>query len=338
MQISDRILDDLLRKVFQRLLASKHQITASRPGTARELIGVLLKLERPRTRLSRSETRGRAFSCLGEFLWYLSGDNQLDFIRYYIKDYEKESDDRKTVYGGYGPRIFRQRGHNQLENVIALLSKQPTSRRAVIQLFDAEDIAGKERQSDIPCTCTLQFMLRKDKLHLIASMRSNDAFKGLPHDVFAFTMLQEVVARTLGVDVGPYRQFVGNLHLYDYNEVAAQQYIDEGFQATVEMPAMPERDPWPSIRAVLAAEARIRARETLDANACGVGDYWADLIRLLQIFSAKDPKTIEALKAKMVFGGYASYIHAIHQRRSRQKKNGAQPSETSTEPVIVEGV
>jgi thymidylate synthase len=136
MQISDRILDDLLRKVFQRLLASKHQITASRPGTARELIGVLLKLERPRARLSRSETRGRAFSCLGEFLWYLSGDNQLDFIRYYIKDYEKESDDGKTVYGGYGPRIFCQRGHNQLENVIKLLSKQPTSRRAVIQLFD----------------------------------------------------------------------------------------------------------------------------------------------------------------------------------------------------------
>jgi thymidylate synthase len=338
MQISDRILDDLLRKVFQRLLASKHQITASRPGTARELIGVLLKLERPRARLSRSETRGRAFSCLGEFLWYLSGDNQLDFIRYYIKDYEKESDDGKTVYGGYGPRIFCQRGHNQLENVIKLLSKQPTSRRAVIQLFDAEDIAGKVRRTDIPCTCTLQFMLREDKLHLIASMRSNDAYKGLPHDIFAFTMLQEVAARMLGVDVGPYRQFVGNLHLYDYNEIAAQQYIDEGFQATVAMPAMPACDPWPSIQAVLAAEARIRAGERLDADACGVGDYWADLIRLLQIFSAKDPKTIEALKAKMVFGGYASYIQAIRQRRSRPKKNGAPPTETSTEPVIVEGV
>ena len=336
MQISDRILDDLLRKVFRRLLASKHQITASR-GATRELIGVLLKLERPRARLSRSETRGRAFSCLGEFLWYLSGDNQLDFIRYYIKDYQKESDDGKTVYGGYGPRIFCQRGHNQLENVITLLSKQPTSRRAVIQLFNAEDIAGKERRREIPCTCTLQFMLRDDKLHLIVSMRSNDAFKGLPHDIFAFTMLQEVVARTLGVDVGPYQQFVGNLHLYDENEGAAQRYIDEGFQSTVEMPVMPECDPWPSIRTVLAAEARIRAGEPLNADACGAGDYWADLIRLLQIFSAKDPKTVEALKAKMVFGGYASYIQVIRQRRSRPKKNEAPPTETSTEPVIVEG-
>jgi thymidylate synthase len=240
------------------------------------------------------------------------------------------------VYGGYGPRIFCQRGHNQVENVIGLLSKQPTTRRAVIQLLNAEDIAGKERRREIPCTYTLQFMVREGKLHLIASMRSNDAFKGLPHDIFAFTMLQEVVARTLGIDVGPYQQFVGNLHLYDDDEVAAQQYIDEGFQATVAMPAMPEADPWPSIRTVLTAEARIRAGETLDANDCGVDDYWADLIRLLQIFSVKDPKTIEALKAKMVFGGYASYIQT-RQRRSRLKKSEA-PAATSTEPVIVEGV
>ncbi len=108
MQISDRILDDLLRKAFRKLLASKHRAEATRGG-ARELIGVLLKLERPRARLSRSETRGRAFSCLGELLWYLSGDNQLDFIRHYIKKYEDESEDKKTVYGGYGPRIFCQR-------------------------------------------------------------------------------------------------------------------------------------------------------------------------------------------------------------------------------------
>jgi thymidylate synthase len=104
------------------------------------------------------------------------------------------------------------------------------------------------------------------------------------------------------------------------------------------MPAMPDGDPWPSIRTVMAAEARIRAGEAFDANDCGVEAYWADLIRLLQIFSAKDSKTVEALKAKMVFGGYASYIQVIHQRRSRPKKNDTPPTETSTEPAIVEGV
>ena len=108
MRTSGKILDDLLRKVLTKLLASTNQITTSR-GPAREITGVLLELERPLARLSRSETRGRPFSSLGEFFWYLSRDNKLDFIRYYIPDYDNETEDGETIYGGYGPRIFRQR-------------------------------------------------------------------------------------------------------------------------------------------------------------------------------------------------------------------------------------
>jgi thymidylate synthase len=334
MQISDRILDDLLRKVLRKLLASKNRSTATR-GPARELVGVLLKLERPLARLSRSETRGRAFSCLGEFLWYLSGDNQLDFIHHYIPAYDRESEDNKTVYGGYGPRIFNQRGHNQLENVIALLRKHPGSRRAVIQLFNAEDL-GTPRHREIPCTNTMQFLVRDNKLHLITTMRSNDAYMGLPHDIFCFTMLQEVMARTLGVDVGAYQQCVGSLHLYDRDQAKAQQYIDEGFQSIVPMPAMPSGDPWSSIKTLLNVEARIRRGEKIDANLCGVGEYWADLIRLLQIFAASgDHRKIEALKAKMVFDGYSPYIET-RKRRSALKPNRL--SDTATfGPVIAKG-
>jgi thymidylate synthase len=234
-------------------------------------------------------------------------------------------------YGGYGPRIFGQRGNNQLENVIALLREHPVSRRAVIQLFNAEDL-GVPRHPDIPCTCTLQFLMRDNKLHLITTMRSNDAYMGLPHDIFCFTMLQEALARTLGVELGSYQQFVGNLHLYERDAVKAQQYIDEGFQSTLPMPAMPSGDPWPSIKALLDVEARIRGGEKIDAKACGVSEYWADLIRLLQIFAATgDHRKIETLKAKMVFGGYAPYIEA-RKRRSPAKQN---QSPVTVAPVAV---
>lgn len=247
MRISGRILDDLLRKVFPKLLASTNQIKPSRLE-ANELIGVLLELERPLARLSRSETRGRPFSSLGEFLWYLSRDNRLDFIRYYISAYDHETEDGETIYGGYGRRIFRQRGQDQLHNVITLLRTNPTSRRAVIQLFNAEDI--ERRHKEIPCTCTLQFLIRRNRLHMLTTMRSNDAYLGLPHDIFCFTMFQEVVARTLGIGLGPYKHFVGSLHLYDRDREDAQQFLDEGVQATVPMPQMPRGDPWPSIQKI----------------------------------------------------------------------------------------
>src|SRR5690606_18825384 len=135
-----------------------------------------------------------------ELLWYLSGSNKLDFICYYLRHYKKFSDDGKTIHGGYGPRLFDLRGNNQIENIISLLRRKRDSRQAVIQLFDANDLA--EEHKDIPCTCTLQFLVRQDRLHLVTSMRSNDAFWGLPHDIFSFTMLQEIMARSLDLEIG----------------------------------------------------------------------------------------------------------------------------------------
>jgi thymidylate synthase len=308
MRISGKILDDLLRKVLTKLLASTNQIMTSR-GPAREITGVLLELQRPLARLSRSETRGRPFSSLGEFLWYLSRDNRLDFIRHYIPDYDDETEDGETIHGGYGPRIFRQRCQDQMRNVVTQLRGNPTSRRAVIQIFNAEDI--ERRHTEIPCTCTFQFLIRRNRLHMLTTMRSNDAYIGLPHDIFCFTLLQEVLARTLGVALGPYSHFVGSLHLYDENREEAQQYLYEGVQATIAMPAMPSGDPWLAIRKVLDAEFRIRRGEGIDADEWGVGSYWADLIRLLQVYAARRSGAkarIKALKAKMASTTFSPYI------------------------------
>ena len=47
------------------------------------------------------------------------------------------------------------------------------TRQAVIQIFDAADV--RARRVDVPCTCTVQFLPRAGKLHVVTSMRSNDA-------------------------------------------------------------------------------------------------------------------------------------------------------------------
>lgn len=149
-------LDDLLRRVFDRLLRSGRSTGPSR-GDALELIGTVLELTNPRARLSRTETKGTLFSCLGEFLWYMSGTRDIHFISHYIPDYSKFSGNRP--HGAYGPRIFRMRGkYNQYTRVRDLLRERPDTRRAVIQLFNAEDI--ERDYKDVPCTCTVQLLLR----------------------------------------------------------------------------------------------------------------------------------------------------------------------------------
>src|SRR5690349_7818730 len=119
MHISRPTVDDLLQTVIRRLLKSKNRIKPSR-GAATELSGVLLEITNPRARLSRSEVRGRLFSCLGELLWYLSKTNDLSFITYYVDHYHEESEDGRTIYGGYGPRLFDMRGQDQVSNVLSL--------------------------------------------------------------------------------------------------------------------------------------------------------------------------------------------------------------------------
>ena len=226
MFISAKTLDDLLRQTFTRLIKQGVSVTSTR-GISSELIGVMLELKNPRARLSRTETKGKVFSGLAELLWYLSGSNELAFIGYYLTKYKSESDDGLTIFGGYGPRLFDNRGIDQIANVVALLSEKGESRRAVIQLFNAEDIAAPHK--DIPCTCLLQFMRRKNRLHMVVYMRSNDAFWGLPHDVFAFTMLQELIASKLGISLGTYRHAVGSLHIYEDRIPDAQIYLNEGW-------------------------------------------------------------------------------------------------------------
>src|SRR5216684_3838299 len=216
MHIIQETLDDLLRDVFQRLMQSPVHVQSSK-GRNRELAGALLEIRKPTARLSRTESKGTVFSCLGETLWYLARSNRLDFIEYYLPTYKEFSDDGRTVYGAYGPRLFRMRGKvDQIDSVIRLLKRKPRTRQAVIQLFNAEDILSPHE--DIPCTCTLQFLIRADRLHMLTHMRSNDAFLGLPHDVFAFTFLQEIIARSVGVELGLYKHAVGSLHLYDKHQ------------------------------------------------------------------------------------------------------------------------
>jgi len=48
-------------------------------------------------------------------------------------------------------------------------------------------------------------------------MRSNDAWLGLPYDVFCFTTLQKIVAAALGIECDWYQHQVGSMHLYGRN-------------------------------------------------------------------------------------------------------------------------
>lgn len=303
-------LDDLLRSAYQAIERGG-QATSPTRGAAREVVGCCLELTNPRARLSRTETRRREVSTIAELCWYLSGSNAGAPIVFYLQQYAKDMEEDGTIHGGYGPRLFGTAPDARLRTVIHSLKANPSSRRAVVQIFDHTDL-GPERFKDVPCTCTLQFLLRDDGVHLVVNMRSNDAVRGLPHDVFAFTMLQELVARSLDVEVGRYIHMVGSLHVYDRDQDVVANYLGEGWQSTIEMPPMPLGDPWDNVSQLLAAEAQIRGFTPFEAIKLPADDYWADLARVLAAWVAKkkrqQPELSAAIRSKISLDSFRDFI------------------------------
>lgn len=321
MEIEHDSLDEVLIELYEALLRSPLKNKGSR-GENIDLLGVALRIRKPRARLSRSENRGRPFSALGELLWYLSGTDKLEFIEPYVPRYKDDARDG-VLHGAYGPRLFTMRGKfNQLENITTLLRKRDWSRRAVIQLFDAEDIS--EDFPEVPCTTTLQFHVRNGALNLSVSMRSNDAYWGLPHDVFCFTMLQEMMAKRLGLELGEYYHYAGSMHFYENVVKGLEDYVAEGFQKIVEMPHMPDGDPFKIVPDLLIAEARIRGGELVTASELFSETYWADIVRLVQVFWARDDEErLNDLKGQFAHSAYREYLEGIrHRAKKRAESRG----------------
>ncbi len=153
---------------------------------------------------------------VAEWLWMAAGMDDVETIAFFNKNIAQFSDDGRTFYGAYGPRIAAQ-----LSYVIETLRRDRDSRQAVLMIWQPAPPATR----DVPCTLSLQLLLRRDKLELIATMRSSDAWLGLPYDLFNFTRLQAGIAAELGVGPGPATLVLGSSHLYEPHYGPAEELV-----------------------------------------------------------------------------------------------------------------
>lgn len=181
----------------------------------RELQNVTLTLTDPSQRYPRLRGRNaNIFALIAETIWVISGRHDLRFIQAYLPRMADFSDDGLTLSGGYGPRIRNWSGVDQLRAVVETLRADPSSRRAVVALFDpARD--HDQSKKDIPCCNVLHFTTSEGRLHLSVFSRSMDIMWGSAINFYEWTTLQESVAFWLGMPVGEYCHSVGSLHIYD---------------------------------------------------------------------------------------------------------------------------
>jgi len=214
-------IDEAYANVVEKVLQWGHQASTFDSRTnevevSKELIASSFTLTDPLDRiLYNSVRRFNMASAVGRFALMIAATDDIERFAVYDPRVRNYSDNGKTLDGSdYGKRLFRAGEHNidQIEAIIEQL-KVPGSRRAAATIYGPEDLTRKSK--DIPCVLDIHYMIRGGRLISLTHMRSNNLYSLVPYNVFEFTMLAELIASTLRVELGPYVHISDSLHIYD---------------------------------------------------------------------------------------------------------------------------
>lgn len=159
------------------------------------------------------------FFHLIEAVWMLAGRDDSGFLTPYVPRYASYAEPTGEVHGAYGLRWRSQFGFDQLAAVAVRLRRDPTTRQAVIAMWDpscptgANDLQGDWH--DRPCNTHLYLRVRENVLDMTVCCRSNDVLWGAyGANVVHFSVLQECLAAMSGFEVGYLHQLSNNYHVY----------------------------------------------------------------------------------------------------------------------------
>lgn len=208
----------------------------------------------------------------GELLWFLSGKTDLPSLRKYQNkpegshtiwsdDFEKfwktsNTDFRLDQQGGfiYGQQLRQWRSsdkndecHDQLitliNNIKAVKENplHPMARRLICSFWNPYDhTVGDKKWCALPaCHTDFQCVVRKNKLNLRFSMRSNDVFLGNPFNMASYGLLCHILAKLTGLDVGKLIFFGTDVHIYSNHIDQVKEQISRTSRSIPKL-ALPE--------------------------------------------------------------------------------------------------
>lgn len=182
----------------------------TRLGPSKEVAPAVIRLNNPLDALPLQTGRGIVSALAAvEALSLIAEEADPRLFVAAAPHYAKYVDpDTKELEVAYGPRIGPQMAWAEHR-----LRTAPDCRQAHVDLWHYElDRPGLRAY---PCVTSCGFYIRDGALDMFVEMRSNDAWMGLPYDMFAFAQLQVTLAGVLTIPVGRYHHYARSLHLYE---------------------------------------------------------------------------------------------------------------------------
>ncbi|HEY6731151.1 MAG TPA: thymidylate synthase [Solirubrobacterales bacterium] len=242
---------------------------------------------------------------VARLVWHLAGRSELAAIAFYEPRAQLFSDDDQVLPGSNtGARLLGATdGVDQIAGLISRLRADASTRRAAATVWRPEDAVRDSR--DIPCTAGLTCHIRGGQLLTTVSMRSNNALRLLPYNLFEFTMLAELIAAELEVEPGPYWHTVNSLHVFAADFEAANALTQANRGDSPAMAPMPGPGAIEEAACLAEHEARLRAAFEADARSQlktlvrhaerDLHPYWFGLYSVLALFCARRAKAGDAV-------------------------------------------
>jgi thymidylate synthase len=284
-------LAQLVEKGTRIVVGDSLSIAAGR--ATYEILNYSIRVTDPRRRFpGNREFRFSAIAAVSRFVWMMAGSDRVSDIAFYQPGAAAFSDDNLTIPGSsYGRRVLSPRpGLNQLAGVIERLKEDPHSRRAFLSIYQPEDAVRLSK--DIPCVLTLGYHIRDHRLYATTSMRANNAYSLFAYNFFEFSLLAEIIAAELGVELGPLTHSAVSMHVYeeevDHSRAVVRALPSIDHPCCVDLPPQPLA----GIHKLIELEPVIRSLGDCSSNGLGralaqadheLHGAWRDMFQILLI-------------------------------------------------------
>src|SRR3989304_5931216 len=190
-------------------------------------------------------------SMLYEVLWYLSGEDHIRNLRKHTKIWDAWADEEgnlETAYGFYW-RHFRSaekveegewcvREVDQIKYVIDEIKNKPYSRRLVVTAWEP----GNAIKSKLPpCHYSFVFNVNDGKLNCHLTQRSGDIALGIPFNLAAYSLLTQIIAQEVGLQLGSFAHTIIDAHIYVAEKGSEMEKYDhlEGLKEQLKRKPLP---------------------------------------------------------------------------------------------------
>lgn len=221
------------------VLNTKGKPVSPRNKNVKEMLDVKFYIEDNRTLICQpgirdvtDGTTNEGQYLRAEFVWYMAGSMQPNFISKYgsmwaklINKFNEEDPFNGKINSNYGFQVFYKPAtllfdDKKATESISLfnwclneLTKDPSSRKAIMQY--TWPIIYQDGVNDFTCTQTQQFFNREDILYNLINIRSSDAIKGLTFDIPWWDFVGQAAAQYLNIEYGKMSVNIASSHFYE---------------------------------------------------------------------------------------------------------------------------